>query len=96
MGLRVFRRRSEAASSSTAMAFALTTKFIRVLTSLPNVSSKYLAISLAGWRKKKVARILSISVKTVGSHTTHIMEKLDIHDRVELARFAVREGLVTL
>lgn len=49
-----------------------------------------------GMAKKEVARILSISVKTVGSHTTHIMEKLDIHDRVELARFAVREGLVTL
>lgn len=49
-----------------------------------------------GMAKKEVARNLSISVKTVEAHSTHIMEKLDIHDRVELARFAVREGLVTL
>lgn len=49
-----------------------------------------------GMAKKEVARTLKISVKTVDAHTAHIMEKLDIHDRVELARFAVREGLVSL
>ncbi len=46
-----------------------------------------------GLSKKEIARTMDISVKTVEQHTTHIMEKLDIHDRVELARFAIREGL---
>jgi transposase len=34
-------------------------------------------------------------VKTVGQHTVHIMDKLDIHDRVELARYAFRERLAS-
>ncbi len=51
----------------------------------------YLAKGLA---KKEIARITDLSVKTVEQHCTHLMQKLDIHDRVELARFAIREGLV--
>jgi DNA-binding NarL/FixJ family response regulator len=47
-----------------------------------------------GLAKKEVARHLGISVKTVDRHCTHIMEKLGIHDRVKLAHFAIREGLV--
>ena len=47
-----------------------------------------------GMAKKEVARVLSISVKTVDAHATHIMQKLDIHDRVGLAHFAMREGLI--
>ena len=51
----------------------------------------YLAKGLA---KKEIAHITDLSVKTVEQHCTHLMQKLDIHDRVELARFAIREGLV--
>jgi len=47
-----------------------------------------------GAPKKAIARALGVSVKTVDQHCLHIMQKLDIHDRVELARFAVREGLI--
>lgn len=31
-------------------------------------------------------------MKTVEQHCTHLMDKLAIHDRVELARLAIREG----
>lgn len=48
-----------------------------------------------GFAKKQIAEMLGISVKTVDKHVTSIMEKLDIHDRVELALFAVREGFIT-
>jgi len=47
-----------------------------------------------GLPKKEIASLLNLSIKTVDQHASHIMEKLDIHDRVELARFAIREGLV--
>jgi DNA-binding NarL/FixJ family response regulator len=47
-----------------------------------------------GMPKKLISRTMDISVKTIEHHTSHIMDKLDIHDRVELARFAIREGLV--
>lgn len=47
-----------------------------------------------GMSKKSIARTMDISIKTVEQHCGHLMQKLDIHDRVELARFAIREGLV--
>ena len=37
---------------------------------------------------------MEISHKTVEQHCEHLMQKLDIHDRVELTRFAIREGLL--
>lgn len=51
---------------------------------------RYLA---RGMPKKEIARTMHISVHTVNRHTTTLMTKLDIHDRVELARYAIREGL---
>lgn len=53
-----------------------------------------LAYLANGLSKKEIARTAGLSVKTVEQHCTHLMQKLDIHDRVELTRFAIREGLV--
>ena len=36
---------------------------------------------------------MHVGLKTVDHHSTNLMNKLDIHDRVELTRFAIREGL---
>jgi two-component system response regulator NreC len=41
----------------------------------------------------EVAKDLSISRHTVHSHKSAIMRKLDIHDPMELMRYAIREGL---
>lgn len=49
-----------------------------------------------GLSKKEMARTMSLSVKTVDRHVARLMEKLDIHDRVELTRYAIREGFVQL
>jgi DNA-binding NarL/FixJ family response regulator len=51
---------------------------------------RYLARGLS---KKEVAGLMHLSPKTIESHSTRLMDKLDIHDRVELARYAIREGL---
>jgi DNA-binding NarL/FixJ family response regulator len=51
---------------------------------------RYLA---RGMSKKEIAQTMHLSVKTVDTHSGNLMNKLDIHDRVELARFAIREGL---
>jgi len=53
-----------------------------------------LAYIARGLSEKEIARTVGISVKTVEQHCTHLMDKLAIHDRVELARLAIREGLV--
>ena len=43
---------------------------------------------------KEIAEALVISEKTVDRHRTNILEKLGMHDRVELTRYAIRHGLV--
>lgn len=35
-----------------------------------------------------------ISLKTVLGHRTKIMEKLDLHNRAELIKYAIRKGLI--
>jgi DNA-binding NarL/FixJ family response regulator len=49
-----------------------------------------------GLSAKEVASVLHISERTVNNHRTNLMNKLDIHDRVALARYALREGIVSL
>lgn len=46
-----------------------------------------------GMSKTEIAQAIGIAVKTVDRHCTNLMRKLDIHDRVDLARFAIREGV---
>ena len=43
---------------------------------------------------KQIAEALVISPKTVENHRTRIFQKLGMHDRVELTRYAIRRGLV--
>jgi DNA-binding NarL/FixJ family response regulator len=45
---------------------------------------------------RQVAAILHRSPRTIDNHKARIMAKLDIHDKVELTRFAVREGIASV
>jgi len=47
-----------------------------------------------GLSRAQIAAEICRSPKTVDAHRASIMEKMDIHDRVDLARYAIREGLV--
>lgn len=49
-----------------------------------------------GLSKKEIAQELNISLGTINNHVANLMKKLGIHDRVELTRFAIREGLIQL
>jgi DNA-binding NarL/FixJ family response regulator len=44
----------------------------------------------------QIGRALHISAATVDTHRRNIMEKLDIHNVVDLVKFAVRTGLASL
>jgi two-component system response regulator NreC len=46
-----------------------------------------------GLSRLDIAKAIHRSPKTVDNHRAAIMEKLGIHDRVELARYAISEGL---
>ena len=45
-----------------------------------------------GYTNKEIAAYLSISVKTVESHKANLMEKLGLKSRVEIVRYALRQG----
>ncbi len=49
-----------------------------------------------GDSRKRIAADMGISDNTVAVHTNRIMRKLDIHDRVGLARFAIKVGIAPL
>jgi len=53
-----------------------------------------LALIAEGLSNQEIARKLYISIKTVQTHRTHIMEKLDLHNRAQLVRYAIRKGLI--
>ena len=44
----------------------------------------------------QISNLLCISKKTVEAHKTHIMEKLNIRDKVGLIKYAIRTGLTKL
>jgi DNA-binding NarL/FixJ family response regulator len=48
-----------------------------------------------GRSTKEIAVQLGVSIKTIETHRTQIMERLDIHDIAGLVRFAIRAGLVS-
>jgi DNA-binding NarL/FixJ family response regulator len=47
-----------------------------------------------GHSSRQIAELLVISEKTVERHRANILEKLGLHDRVGLTRYAIRRGLV--
>jgi DNA-binding NarL/FixJ family response regulator len=47
-----------------------------------------------GKSTKEAAALLGISVKTAMSHREHLMEKLGVHNRTELVRFAIQRGVI--
>lgn len=49
-----------------------------------------------GLSNQEIARRLVISPKTVQRHRENIMAKLDLHNRTELVKYAVRKGLIDL
>jgi two-component system response regulator NreC len=49
-----------------------------------------------GMTNQQIADKLFISVRTVDTHRTNMMQKLDIHDTAGLVRYAIERGVVTI
>lgn len=47
-----------------------------------------------GYSNKQIAEILCISIKTVQAHRSSLMSKLDLHDRSELIKYAIRKKII--
>lgn len=49
-----------------------------------------------GYSNREIADQLVISVKTVDRHRENIMRKLQLHNRVELVKYAIEKGLISV
>jgi Response regulator containing a CheY-like receiver domain and an HTH DNA-binding domain len=61
---------------------------------LTDREKQVLKLVAEGRSNKEVAELLGISVKTAMSHREHVMLKLRLHNRTELIRFALRNGVI--
>jgi DNA-binding NarL/FixJ family response regulator len=55
--------------------------------------TEILKLVAESYTNKQIASTLVISEKTVDRHRANILEKLGLHDRVDLVRYAIRNGL---
>lgn len=62
---------------------------------LTDREKQVLKLVAEGRSTKEAAHVLGISIKTAMSHREHLMEKLDLHNRTELIRFALKKGVIT-
>jgi two-component system response regulator NreC len=49
-----------------------------------------------GYKNKEIAEILSISIKTVQAHRSNLMNKLDLHNRGELIKYAIQKKIIDI
>ncbi|MCW8846872.1 MAG: response regulator transcription factor [Gammaproteobacteria bacterium] len=64
---------------------------------LGNLTSRQreiLQLVVEGYTTRDIAERLSLSVKTVETHRTHLMDRLEIRDVPRLVRFAIKAGLI--
>jgi DNA-binding NarL/FixJ family response regulator len=62
---------------------------------LSDRARQILCLAAVGHTNREIAETLHLSERTVHSDRASVMEKLGLHDRVELLRFALRRGLVS-
>src|SRR5512146_2608956 len=61
---------------------------------LTDREKQVLKLVAEGRSNKEVAEVLGITVKTAMSHREHVMLKLDLHNRTELVRFALKRVVI--
>jgi len=61
---------------------------------LTDRQKQVLKLIAEGRTNKEIADLLCLSIKTVMGHGSNIMEKLGVHNRTELIKYAIRKGLI--
>ncbi len=64
--------------------------------SLTEREREVLRLVAEGYSNREIAGELFISVKTVLGHREKIMQKLEIHSRTDLIKYAIRKGLISV
>ena len=61
---------------------------------LTSREKEILQLLAEGKSNKEIAQLLFISLKTVDTHRSNIMSKLNLHSVVGLVRYAIREKII--
>jgi DNA-binding NarL/FixJ family response regulator len=69
---------------------------LRPASALTTREREVLQLLAEGTKTTEIGRRLFISTKTVESHRRNIMEKLDIKQPVELIKYALQEGIISI
>jgi DNA-binding NarL/FixJ family response regulator len=64
--------------------------------SLTTRQRQLLLLAAEGWTNPRIAKHLSISVRTVESHRADFMRKLGLRHQTDLVRYALRHGLLPI
>jgi len=67
---------------------------VSTLATLTSREREIIQLLAEGKSNKEAAEILQISVKTVETHRSHVMAKLNLHSMSDLVRYAVRNHLI--
>ena len=62
---------------------------------LTNREREVLQLIAEGKANKEISAILNLSLHTVETHRTHILQKLNLHSVPELILYAVRKGMIS-
>ena len=81
-------------SRRTLLEFGKGTSKKDLLATLSPRQREVLRLIAEGLTTKRIAQTLEISVKTVESHRSQLMERLDIHEVAGLVRYAIMVGLI--
>lgn len=63
---------------------------------LTNREREVIQLLAEGKKTSQIAELLHVSVKTIETHRTNIMKKLDVRSVADLTRYAIVEGLIAL
>lgn len=65
------------------------------LSMLTEREREVLQLIAEGKTNQEIAEQLVLSIKTVQTHRMHLMDKLGVHDRTELVKYAIRLGMIS-
>ena len=91
---RIYLSRPLSERAIEAYAQRLNPQEIDSFDTLTSRERQVLKLTVEGSRTSDIAAKLSISPRTVETHRTNLMNKLDIHSQLELLRYAVKRGLL--
>ncbi len=65
-------------------------------TKLSERESEILKLFAEGKTSREISELLFISIKTVGTHKQHILEKLELKSITDIVKYALKNGIISL